>query len=228
MIASLDIQVAGRLLLALILGGMIGWEREYHNKQAGFKTHMLVALGSCLVMLISINGFSELNNHPNVRFDPARLAAQVVSGIGFLAGGAILVRPDLIVSGLTTAATLWVVMAIGLGIGAGFYFASILTTVLVLVSTLIMPRVENRLIRRNGKYRTLSIEMEDQPGKLGEIATATGRLGCNIRNIRMTPVIDDSSMVRVELNLVVPQGKELTVVSEVLRSVPGIRGVDWE
>lgn len=228
MIASLDIQVAGRLLLALILGGMIGWEREYHNKQAGFKTHMLVALGSCLVMLISINGFSDLNNHPNVRFDPARLAAQVVSGIGFLAGGAILVRPDLIVSGLTTAATLWVVMAIGLGIGSGFYFASILTTVLVLVSTLIMPRVENRLIRRNGKYRTLSIEMEDQPGKLGEIATATGQLGCNIRNIRMTPVIDDPSMIRVELNLVVPQGKELTVVSEVLRSVPGIRGVDWE
>lgn len=122
-----------RLLLALLLGGVIGFEREQNNRAAGLRTHILVCLGSTLIMLLSMYGFAEFAKLDNVRLDPARLAAQVISGIGFLGAGTILFTGKSI-TGLTTAASLWVVAAIGLAVGAGFYYASVLTCALALVS----------------------------------------------------------------------------------------------
>jgi len=100
-----------RLVLALALGGLIGFEREWGGHPAGFRTHILVCLGSAVVMLLSEYGFSQFAAEPNVQMDPARLAAQVISGIGFLGAGTIL-RTGFTISGLTTAASLWVVAAI--------------------------------------------------------------------------------------------------------------------
>src|SRR5690606_39922495 len=110
---------------------------------AGFRTHILVCLGSALIMLISIYGVSDFIKEENVRADPARLAAQVVSGIGFLGAGTIL-RHGLTVSGLTTAASLWVVAGIGLAVGAGYMFGAVLTTILTLVSLELLNRMERR------------------------------------------------------------------------------------
>lgn len=109
-----------RIVISLLLGGLIGLEREWHNHAAGFRTHILVCVGSTMIMLLSIYGFGDFSNEYNVRMDPARLAAQVVSGIGFLGAGAI-IRNGSSISGLTTAASIWVVAAIGLCVGAGFF-----------------------------------------------------------------------------------------------------------
>src|SRR5207253_6592361 len=124
-----------RLALAAVLGGLIGVERELREREAGLRTHLLVAVGSALFTIVSAYGFKEfLTSGANVvRADPTRIAAQIVTGIGFLGAGAI-IRQGLAVRGLTTAATLWVVAAIGMASGAGYYSAAVITTVLVLVS----------------------------------------------------------------------------------------------
>lgn len=231
MLTDMDWTILERLLLALVLGGAIGWEREYHNKQAGFKTHVLVCVSSALIMLISIYGFSGMIDHPNARFDPARLAAQAISGIGFLAGGAILVRPDLVVSGLTTSATLWMAMAIGLGAGTGFYFGSIMATLLVLFVTLVLPYVERRMIRTSSKQKRLTISMADRPGQLGKIASLLGNEGCNIRDVKLHDQEkrgEQGSLIATELTVIVPPGKELLVLTDLLKTVDGVEDIQWE
>ena len=124
-----------RIFCAAVLGGLIGLEREYRAKEAGFRTHFLVALGSAVFMIVSAYGFSDVHmDGMTSRWDVSRVAAQVVSGIGFIGAGTIIFRKaENIVSGLTTAAGLWVTAAIGLACGGGMYVLSIATTLMVLV-----------------------------------------------------------------------------------------------
>ncbi len=123
-----------RIFCAAILGGIIGLEREYRAKEAGFRTHFLVALGSALFMIVSAYGFSDAMNNDLQRWDVSRVAAQVVSGIGFIGAGTIIFRKaENIVSGLTTAAGLWVTAAMGLACGGGMYVLAIGSTVMVLL-----------------------------------------------------------------------------------------------
>ena len=122
-----------RLFVAAMLGGVIGLEREYRAKEAGFRTHFLVALGSGLFMILSQFGFDDvLGHYEQVSLDPSRIASQVVTGIGFIGAGTIILQKH-VVRGLTTAAGLWVTSAIGMTAGAGMYVLSIATTVLVLL-----------------------------------------------------------------------------------------------
>ena len=125
-----DLQMITRLLLTLVLSGLIGLERQVHRRDAGLRTHILVALGSCLIMLTSLYVFDIYKDQ--VGLDPVRIAAGVVTGIGFLGAGTIIREPDG-VRGLTTAASLWVVAGIGLAVGVGFNRVAIYTTVLVLI-----------------------------------------------------------------------------------------------
>jgi len=127
-----NVDMVGRLLVAALLGSVIGFERERLVWAAGMRTHMLVCVGSCLLMIVSAFGFADILGRPNVTLDPSRVAAQVVSGIGFLGAGTILLRGE-VVKGLTTAASLWAVAAIGLASGAGLTVAAFATTVIVLV-----------------------------------------------------------------------------------------------
>lgn len=123
-----------RIFVAALLGGLIGLEREYRAKEAGFRTHFLVALGSALFMIVSAYGFGDSLNNELQRWDVSRVAAQVVSGIGFIGAGTIIFRKDSnVVSGLTTAAGVWVVAAIGLACGGGLYKLAIASTLMVLV-----------------------------------------------------------------------------------------------
>ena len=124
-----------RIFCAAVLGGLIGLEREYRAKEAGFRTHFLVALGSAVFMIVSAYGFRDvLMDGMTSRWDVSRIAAQVVSGIGFIGAGTIIFRKsENIVSGLTTAAGLWVTAAIGLACGGGMYVLSIATTLMVLL-----------------------------------------------------------------------------------------------
>ncbi len=129
----MEVELLLRILVAAILGGLIGLEREYRAKEAGFRTHFLVAMGSALFMIVSAYGFSDAMNDDLQRWDVSRVASQVVSGIGFIGAGTIIFhKSENVVRGLTTAAGLWVTAAIGLACGGGLYMLSIGCTVLVL------------------------------------------------------------------------------------------------
>ncbi len=133
-----DQHMIARLVLATFLGGLIGLEREIHGKVAGLRTHALVSIGAALIMLVSIDIYEAYRGVVSV--DPSRIAAQVVSGIGFLGAGAIIRFPSGI-TGLTTAASLWVVAAIGLACGAGFIKPALTTTALVLMVLVVFARI---------------------------------------------------------------------------------------
>lgn len=121
-----------RLFIAGVMGVLIGLEREYRAKEAGYRTHFLVALGSALIMIVSQYGFMDVLEADLVRLDPSRVAAQVVTGIGFIGAGTIILQKQ-IVRGLTTAAGIWATSGIGLAIGAGMYGVGVVATVLVLI-----------------------------------------------------------------------------------------------
>jgi len=128
----MTIDFALRILVAALLGGAVGLEREYRDKAAGFRTHFLVALGSALFMIISAHGFQDALVTPEHRLDVSRIAAQVVSGIGFIGAGTIIFQKN-VVRGLTTAASIWVTAAIGLTCGAGMYALAGIATLFVLL-----------------------------------------------------------------------------------------------
>jgi putative Mg2+ transporter-C (MgtC) family protein len=129
----IEIEFLWRLLAATAMGAAIGVEREYHAKEAGIRTHLLVAVGSCLFMILSAYGFDAFLAKDHVSFDPSRIASQVVTGIGFIGAGTIIFQKQM-VRGLTTAAGLWVTAAIGLACGAGMYMIALISTALVLIS----------------------------------------------------------------------------------------------
>lgn len=142
----MDIFIVGlRIFLAALLGAIIGIEREIKNRAAGFRTHIIVSIGAWLIMLIGIDGFGQLST--DTARDTARLAGQVVSGIGFLGAGTILQRKDG-VSGLTTAATLWLSAAIGLAVGIGYYDGAIIATIICLVTLISLKGLSNLINKR--------------------------------------------------------------------------------
>jgi putative Mg2+ transporter-C (MgtC) family protein len=143
-----------RLLAAAALGSLIGFERERLLWAAGIRTHMLVCVGACLFMIVSAFGFSTSITQAHVILDPSRIAAQVVSGIGFLGAGAILARGE-IVRGLTTAASIWTVAAIGLAVGGGLYFAAGLSTTIILAILAGVKPLEEAYRDRNQTCRLL-------------------------------------------------------------------------
>jgi len=147
-----DTEIVLRLGLAALLGMIVGYERERQNQPAGLRTHTILAIGSCLAMTISIN--IAMQFYPLVpNGDPGRLAAQVVSGIGFLGAGAIM-RYGTNVKGLTTATSLWTIAIVGLAVGAGHYFASVATTLALLAVLVLLNVLEKKLIR---VYTTVNI-----------------------------------------------------------------------
>ena len=145
-----------RLLLAAFLGSVIGFERERLLWAAGIRTHRVVCVGACLIMIVSAFGFGDSLTSNNVVLDPSRVAAQVVSGIGFLGAGAILARGE-IVRGLTTAASIWTVAAIGLAVGGGLYFAAGISTAVIIVILAGIKPIEEAYRARNQSCR-LKIE----------------------------------------------------------------------
>ena len=132
-------QMIIRLLVSAFLGGMVGIEREAHEKAAGFRTHILVCLGSCVITLTSLHLFDMYRGIAPV--DPGRVAAQIVSGIGFLGAGTILRHRSSII-GLTTAASLWSIAGIGLAVACGLYMVSFFTTLLILASLLVLREIQ--------------------------------------------------------------------------------------
>src|SRR3984885_11393381 len=148
-----------RLLAAAALGSLIGFERERLLWAAGIRTHMLVCVGSCLIMIVSQYGFSNILTHQNVVLDPSRIAAQVVTGIGFLGAGSIIARGE-VVKGLTTAASIWTVAAVGLAVGGGLYLAAGASTIIILIILVGIKPLEEAYRARNQSCM-LQVEVEN-------------------------------------------------------------------
>lgn len=165
-------EIVFRLFLAIVLSGIIGFERELHGRPAGLRTHVLVSVGAALVMLISIDGFGGSG-------DPARLAAQVVSGIGFLGAGAI-IRDGGDIKGITTAATLWIGGMIGLACGNGYYIGAVATTVFVLLFILLLRPIESRI---NNKNKSIVLTIDSEKAVLATIIKIFDEEGIAIGNI---------------------------------------------
>lgn len=140
-------EIALRLVAATVLAGAVGLDRERHRSAAGLRTHALVGMSSCLLMIASAFGFADILGTPGVGLDPSRIAAQIVTGIGFLGAGTIIAHGDS-VRGLTTAASIWAVAALGIAVGGGMYRAAVFGTVLALILLLVMRPIEQRLDKR--------------------------------------------------------------------------------
>ena len=173
-------EVLMRLVLSCVMGGIIGYERQARHKSAGLRTNILVCLGSCLVMLLSQSLYQDVEGKTNA--DPARLAAQVVSGIGFLGAGAIM-KEGVTVTGLTTAACLWVVAGVGLAVGAGFYVGAGITTALVFLICGYLTRFDFWMGHET--FLTLSIVMVERPGQISRISNLLDMMHLKVRGIRM-------------------------------------------
>ena len=142
-----QVELLCRIIIAGICGGIIGYERKNRNKEAGIRTHMIVALGASLIMIVSKYGFADILGEQGSALDPSRIAAQIVTGVGFLGAGMIFMRKNTI-SGLTTAAGIWATSAIGMSIGSGLYLLGIVTTVLIVVIQIIL---HGRLLKETYK-----------------------------------------------------------------------------
>lgn len=213
-----------RLGIAVVLGGLIGIERELSNHPAGFRTHILVCIGSALIMLLSIYGFPQFVNEPNVRVDPARLAAQVVSGIGFLGAGTI-IRKGVSVSGLTTAASLWATAGIGLAAGAGFFEGALLATFLVLVSLFVLNKLDKSKIVKNKEEVVFVVD--DTPDVLGKIMLRFGQSNIEVKQIRVRPEDPDERTKTIRCSIRHANEKDLEHCVSQMAEIPGVREVEF-
>jgi putative Mg2+ transporter-C (MgtC) family protein len=213
-----------RLALAAALGAAIGLERELREREAGLRTHLLVSLGSALFTIVSAYGFHAfLASGANVvRADPTRIAAQIVTGIGFLGAGAI-IRQGLSVRGLTTAATLWVVAAIGLAAGAGYYSGAVIATVLVLLSLWPLRIVAYRIfLRYRPERERLLVDLA--PGRsAAPVLAAVEEAGGEIESLS---VLGDDERRSVAIEVDLPAEARLATASAV-SELEGVRGIRW-
>jgi len=201
-----ETQIILRLVIAAVLGAIIGFERERHNQPAGLRTHTILSIGAALAMCLSIYLATGLRDFaPNG--DPARLAAQVISGIGFLGAGAIL-RYGINVRGLTTATSFWTVAIVGLAVGAGHYVAALAATALILITLIFLDLLEKRIFGRLA-FRTITIKGKDRPYIVEEVKKTFSALNIELKSINVSKDLE---------------ANEIDIVS--LANVPGTRGID--
>jgi putative Mg2+ transporter-C (MgtC) family protein len=216
-------ELALRIGLAASLGAAIGLERELREREAGLRTHLLVSLGAALFTLVSAYGWTDwrFSTPEGIVFDPTRIAAQIVTGVGFLGAGAI-IRQGLTVRGLTTAATLWAVAAIGMAAGAGYYSAAILTTAVVLVSLWPLRVLAFKVFTRlRPEERPLEIELASGASAQPLLA-AVEELGAEVESFQLEQSRDGRLVV---LRAAFPEGaaKALTRLAD----LEDVRAVRW-
>ncbi|TYO98997.1 putative Mg2+ transporter-C (MgtC) family protein [Geothermobacter ehrlichii] len=186
LVVFLDSVMVAKLLLASLAGGLVGFERERHGRPAGLRTHLLVALAACLMMIVSEAFFLKyevLSADSVVRLDPARIAAQIVTGIGFLGAGVIL-KEGVNVRGLTTAASLWVVAGLGMAFGAGLFAVGALATVLALISLVWLKRLDPML--KKDRYTNFKVTGRYREQLVDEVEKMIVDRGLRIVDARMT------------------------------------------
>ncbi|MDD2523153.1 MAG: MgtC/SapB family protein [Anaerolineaceae bacterium] len=208
-----------RIGLSLVLGGIIGFERERDSQPAGLRTHMILVIGACLAMILSIN----LANAAGT--DPTRLAAQVVSGIGFLGAGAIL-RSGFTVKGLTTATTIWTMAIVGLAVGAGYYVVSIVTTVVLMVVLSVLDVIEKRFVRIN-VIRNVVIEVTDAKGIIRDVRKTMARIADQVITFSVQKSVKGKSL-RLEIVARFSKSEKIENMVEQISEIEGVKNFKIE
>ena len=211
---ALDLMI--RLLVALILGGAIGLERERQERAAGLRTVTMVSLGSCLFTLLSAYGFDHT--------DPSRVAAQIVTGIGFLGAGTIFLRKDL-VRGLTTAATIWATAAIGMAAATAQYFEAFFTTLLVLAVLMVLKPIERRIFKRP-EEATVTMIVPRTDGAIELVTAALRKIGAVPQSVHFQEI--DSGDDRLNMELEMPPSCTTRDIVRELRALAGVRQIAIE
>lgn len=219
MISELDITL--RLLVAALLGSLIGFERERLLWSAGIRTHMLVSVGACLFMIVSAYGFQHATLLPHVILDPSRIAAQVVSGIGFLGAGSILLRGNSI-RGMTTAASIWSVAALGLAAGGGLFFAAGISTAIILVILAGLKPLEEAY-RARVQSCIFSMSAEPSAVSFEELKKALRVRNGQVKRVTVAPSRD--GLEDTMIHLVRVSEADIRAAAARLRAAPGVHGV---
>jgi len=210
-----------RILLATLLCGMIGFERELKKHSAGFRTHILVGVGACLMMLLSIYGFqSYITQYETIRFDPARIPSYVISGIGFLGAGTIIVH-GMTIRGLTTAASIWTVAGIGLVVGAGMYPLAILATLVVLISLIVLNSWE-KVFTKKKEDALIQFEIKKE-GKLQDILNLFENYSVSINRLEIEKNEDGERKAYVEI-----ESDKQTVTHQILDELNELEHVSFK
>lgn len=215
-----------RLLVAAALGSAIGFERERGDRAAGLRTHALVCVASALIMIVSAYGFLDLaRSGPSVlRLDPSRVAAQVVSGVGFLGAGTIILRKNA-VRGLTTAASIWLVAGIGLACGVGEFIPAVATTVIALGILSGLKPLEQRFFVHK-RVTTITVSVRRQAGQVAAIEDRVRACGMELQRLKLEPGrTADTSTITLEIRG--GSASAIPTLAEQLREVPGVKAASY-
>ncbi|KGO87401.1 magnesium transporter MgtC [Flavobacterium rivuli WB 3.3-2 = DSM 21788] len=216
-------EISIRLALAAAFGAAIGLERERKDWTAGLRTHMMVCMGSSLIMMVSSFGFQDIINHPHVSLDPSRVAAQVVSGIGFIGAGTIMFLKPSTVLGLTTASGLWTVAAIGLATGGGMYYAASIATVFALFILWALQPLQKRVSRKyQQRFLTITIAADTNPSVI--INTLTENKNAEYYNFTVSR---NRKETVIELKLDSQANQQLMQIVEGLNTDPNVKKISW-
>jgi putative Mg2+ transporter-C (MgtC) family protein len=222
-----DFEIIFRLVLASFLGGLVGLEREVHGREAGIRTYLLVSLGSALIMIVSEYLAFEYQGKFSsdlFRVDPGRIAAQAITGIGFLGAG-VIIRYKNSIRGLTTAASMWVVCAVGLAIGAGYYLFGSAVSGIAILSLIGLKRIEKKLSK--DWYREMTIVSEDGEGQIDRVQEVMAKYNIKVTNLNIKRDFQKKEITlgfRLRLRAVRP---DRNILKEVF-GIPGIKRVDLQ
>lgn len=213
-----EIEFVVRLLLACLCGGVVGWERSHRRKEAGIRTHIIVALGASMMMIVSKYAFFDVISYRNITVDASRIAANVITGISFLGAGVIFVK-GITIRGLTTAAGIWTTAGIGLAVGAGLYIVGIATTILVLVIQIVLHEFLQKL--DDPIYDIISVTYHSIPNGLDLLKQELKVRNIMIQNIKMEKNADDT--VTVTLQVSKKSGVTCSDLAEILANNPLVK-----
>jgi putative Mg2+ transporter-C (MgtC) family protein len=210
------------------LGGLIGWERERRGRPAGLRTHLLVCVGVTLIMLVSEHIFVQYQGYKQdsiLRIDPARIASQVVTGIGFLGAGTIMTYKGS-VRGLTTAASLWVVAGIGLAIGSGFILPAIFTAFIAIMTLILLPKVESEI--KKDKYITMKMLIAGQEHFLDNIKSVLERYSLKLQTYKFERDFQKNEIM-YDINVKYKDEEMLILASnDMAKTISDIKKLGWE
>ena len=225
-VSQLELTMVLRLIVAAILGGIVGMERGSGDRPAGFRTHILVCVGSALFMLVSIYGFDDftpvtkLEDDIGTRRDTARIAAQVVSGICFLGAGTIL-HEGLTIKGLTTAASLWIVSAIGLAVGSGMYLLSAVATMLTMLTLVTFRTWEKRFAGTRSERRFIRVVTSNTPGIITEITGYLAECGIKVKTLNVKSDNKNNNII-LEIYLKIDKNIDMGEVASGIKNIDGV------
>ncbi len=216
MISEVDVLI--RVLIAAVLGALVGWQREVHHQPAGLRTHIILVVGAALCMTLSIDTALQFRSIA-LNGDPSRIAAQIVSGIGFLGAGAIL-REGFNVKGLTTATSLWTMAIVGMTVGLGFYLTSIVVTLLILLVLTVLNSIEKRYIHPHLEI-TITLKAEDRAGLINDVRQVLSDKGRRIVSLGIRRNLEDRNLA-IEANIDATQVDPTTSLLDDLTAIPGV------